>query len=935
MIPVFGYYTARRLRRTGTLLPLLFLSAGGPAGRAADVHRVVLNGEWEAGLARHYDRRVSVPGVVTPTDKASPGRVWVKRTVRLPDGEWPAATLLLKGAAFGPSVWIDGSNVSSRAGGLAPTRHPLAHPSVVPGSEITLEIALDSLRDTPPDDPSYISKADHWRCNTSSWVWDDVILRTHGRLVIEKVVPVTKLEDESVEVRWEVAAVDGGTNAVPSRVDVVISRGEEAAARGRWTPDGSSGVARLEHGGACRPWSPRAPELWDLAVTVWDDDAVSDRYTMTWAPRTFRLRRTDEGHGFALNGRPVTVRGAGVVWRRWTRDEPAHDLMFDVDWFREHLVKELKTRGGNSLRWHLYTPPERFLDLCDRAGVMCEIEWHFFHEFDVDAEALREQWREWFQLIQRHPSIVFVQPYNEPVKAPTKTVMRVAEELEREYQPMLLVDRDVEDIHEYWWGMFENVGLYYDTPNIRPGRALFVGEFGGNYCDGEYNPGGYFTLPGALPRFLGRDHDAARRRWWNAAANGKIGEYFRRLGAPGISAFCVLGSWADGNHWYEGDPAEGRLKPVWDWMTPVWSPRSASLNLWNRNFLPGDTVRAPLHVINDSYSGVNGLAELRVVGMTNEVLSRRGAMAGTAPFERAVIPVEFVLPPTPGRYRLEAELLPVTPEVRHPPVSRWEVFAMTPRVPAALSNAVVAVADGERILETALRRCPGLRVVTRGGDARTTDVLVTGTETWQRLQRGDDGVRAVLTQAVSNGVPVVMLDVGGAYMGRQYPQVDNPPTRTVQVAATVPFLGGSELWFMRWIEGESHIHPTRAGGALWDGLERKQTWLWNGARGGVIVPAVDMKYVPQPAAVKGRPRRKVRGGGTALVECGVHLRRKPVIRIHVDGTPMILSQLLTSDRLLPREEPAGVYEFTYDPAAVQMVLNMIGMAVAPRGETVR
>jgi hypothetical protein len=427
-------------------------------------------------------------------------------------------------------------------------------------------------------------------------------------------------------------------------------------------------------------------------------------------------------------------------------------------------------------------------------------------------------------------------------------------------------------------------------------------------------PGGYKTVEAMFPRFLGPDRgDLESRRWFNAAANGKIGEYWRRLGAPGISAFCILGSWADGNHWYEGDPVDGRLKPVWDWMAPVWSPRSCSLELWNRNVLPGARIVAPLHMFNDVPRVCDLLAELRVVDSKGTVRERLGSFLPRQPgYSRGVQSVTYTLPEEEGRYWIEAEMLTKSVGTTAPVVSRWEVFAMTPRVSDRLAAARCAVPKADKQLREALLQM-GLTV---SADGEAFDLLVTGTESWKAIQEKTPGALGDVAGAVSNGIPVVMLDVGPAYMGAAYPAKNNPPTRTTALTGKVPFIRGSSLSFRKLREGEIHVHPTDAGKRLWGEMHRKQMWLWNGARGGVIVPAVYMRLATKP------PAKMV-----PLVQCGPSLRYKPVVRVGFDGTPVILSQLLTSDRLIRTEGSPGVYEFTYDPAAVQMVLNMLDEAL--------
>ncbi len=141
---------------------------------------LTLDGTWEAGTDRRYDRSVAVPGLAGDPGAFQDGTLWYRRTVELPPGDWRSATLTLNGARFCPAVFVDGEQVSASAGGMTVTNHLLRGPTVRPGRRISLEIALRSLRDVDPCDASRIPEADLWRSNVSSCLWDSVRLRFHG-----------------------------------------------------------------------------------------------------------------------------------------------------------------------------------------------------------------------------------------------------------------------------------------------------------------------------------------------------------------------------------------------------------------------------------------------------------------------------------------------------------------------------------------------------------------------------------------------------------------------------------------------------------------------------------------------------------------------------------------------------------------------------------
>ena len=553
-----------------------------------------LNGTWEAGLERRYDRQISVPGLATDPSKVTGGTLWYRRKVDLPAGGWTHATLTLKGARFCPAVYVNGERVFARAGGMANVSGELNHPAVKPGQQIQLEIALLPLDRVEAGDASKTPAADLWRTNVSSSIWDDVELRFHGRASIQNLFGAADLERGRVDVRYRLAS--HGPAPGDLRIEVSIA-GKDGRILGRSTQAVAalSGSVPIQVGDACARWTPETPVLYRIKAALLAGGKAIDTREVSYGHREFRV----DGLRFKLNGDPYVLRAGTVVWPRWLRDPEAATLAWDETWFLENVVKQLKSRGANTLRFHLGMPPERFLDMCDREGLAVQAEWSFFHGMKGSYESLLEQWRAWFDACQRHPSVVLLHPWNETDdQAELDLAFKAINEIAREYPPLVIGHRDVIHVHKYWWSLFENLGCYYDSYK-QFDKPIMVDEFGGNYLDGEANLGLYPATAGSYLRFLGRGHTREERLEHHSISNARVAEYWRRLGAAGFSPFCILGSREDGNHWYMGPLREGRLKPVWDDLVAAWSPVAASLEIWDRNFLPGQKIEVPLHFFND------------------------------------------------------------------------------------------------------------------------------------------------------------------------------------------------------------------------------------------------------------------------------------------------------------------------------------------------
>lgn len=869
------WFSGRQRSFTAALLIIAGLrpAAGAGTGGAVDVSAigadVVLNGTWQTGIDRHYTGTAPVPGLAGDPTQMSPGTLWYQRDVRLPDGDWNRATLTLHGARFAPAVYVDGQEVGASEGGMAPVELPLASAAVKPGRTIRLEVALRSLRDLDPRDASSVPPADRWRSDVSSNLWDSVALHLSRDATITRIIPWTDFPHDALTVHWQ--AELAGASAAPYTVQAVLL---DAAGRtvvsSAATAVSASGAVRgaiplaLQH--RCQPWTPDHPVLYRLRLVLREGNRIADTREISWGLRDFRT----VGLGFELNGEPVRLRGGSVVWHRWLRDPQARTLAFDPDWFEQNIILRLKHLGANLLRFHLGLPPESFLDRCDRDGMMVQFEWPFFHGITASPASMQRQWRAWLDVAMRHPSVVIIHPWNETDGDQLKIAWRAMDAILPEYPPLVMAHRDVIHIHKYWWSLFENLGLYYDSA-AQFDRPIMVDEFGGNYLDYDGNPGAYPTVREALLRFLGRHHTRAQRLQFQAETNARVAEYWRRIGAAGFAPFCILSSPADGNTWFLGRLKDGQPKPVWAALAAAYAERSVSLDVWNRNYSPGEHVTVPVQFFNDSGTAAELTAEVRVV--SDDVAATRSSV------QRVIVPlaahatvrrqVPLVLPSVVGTWRLEAELVRPKPTSPYPVVSSWQVRTLVPQVPAELAGAAVGfVADEPELRAFAAQN--GLHAVPATDPAAR--VIVGSTATWARLTRSAE-LRRQLAAAVDRGVSLVLLDIGPRDLGQGYkrgdlgpldgaPQVNDPRVETDAL------FRGVQLTFTEAAEPESHFHPGPVDRSLWRHLPREATWLWNGLRGGLVVPADEMAVgglSPEAFAAewanRGADQGSVRGNG--------------------------------------------------------------------------
>ncbi|MEP0366884.1 MAG: hypothetical protein ABJN36_11300 [Cyclobacteriaceae bacterium] len=831
---------------------------------------ILLNGEWQTGLNREYDAKMMVPGIpTTDTHNPATGSVWIKRTVKLPKGNWSGATLELKSALYRPKMYINGAKIGESIGGMMPNYFDLKGKSIKAGKEFTLEIELASLKDVPEDDPAKPSPADLWRSCQASWVRDDISILLYNQWRISRLIPFTDVDNDAVRLEWGLTQTEVKSgNPDKIRFEILNGAGEVLLSK-EVRPKELSGEVFIPLENKLKLWSPLEPNLYRVRMQVMSKKGQAHEKTINYAPKTFQV--SADKSQFLLNGNPCTLRGGSIVWNRFAREAAASNLIDDRAWFYKAVIKPFKDHGANLLRFHLYPPPEWMLDMCDEYGLLAQLEAQYFHGRGGSNETLPPYYFKLLTLAAQHPSAAIIQLYNETEEELERQMFGSYLEIKDQFPSYVIANHDTYNLHRYWWSMSENVALYanswedYDRPTV-------IDEFGANYMDENWRVS---TYPRALPgfdRFLNKGHTPEMRQQLQEWSYGKIGEYWRRIGIQGIAPFCTLGPFEDGGNWYVGSLEEANLKPLWSSLASVFSPRSVSLEVWDRNYQPNQRVEVPLYIFNEYHQGDSAEVVLRLVDQESRVMSTRTMKIWVGAYQTTTAKATFEMPSVSGEYVMEAELLNPVGGVAVPVVSRWDLYVHDVTIPEPLKNARIGLGPNEHELKEAFDL---LGMETYDMTDRDIDVVVTSFMTWNAINEGDSSIIKTLDQVIARGKNVVMLDVGPKFHGEKCPepasivgldgneypahkiQKGEASKNTLLIASrqfsdefekqrkrdiwSGDFPGEVSLSMKYAFEPESHFHPSVNGQALWrhmEGLER--AWLWNGLRGGLNVPAVNL-----------------------------------------------------------------------------------------------
>ena len=210
----------------------------------------------------------------------------------------------------------------------------------------------------------------------------------------------------SFDLQTGVVSVSGELSraAAATTLQVTLSRGGEFGARSIYHFRSERFDAVLALPGA-EPWSPEAPNLYDLVIELIVGDATVDVIEKVVG---FRRLEAKDGR-LMLNGEPFYMFGA--LDQDWHPEEEYRAPCAD---FLEQRFANAKAMGLNTLRCHVKIPDPLYFELADRLGL---IVWLDMPYTQFLAPATREELRRVFQTSVAthgdHPSIAIWTLFNE------------------------------------------------------------------------------------------------------------------------------------------------------------------------------------------------------------------------------------------------------------------------------------------------------------------------------------------------------------------------------------------------------------------------------------------------------------------------------------------------------------------------------------------
>lgn len=241
-------------------------------------------------------------------------------------------------------------------------------------------------------------------------------------------------------------------------------------------------------------WSVENPAMYSLEIELQAADGVKDK---TITPFGIRSISFSAEKGFLLNGRPVKLKGGCLHHDNGLLGAAA------IDRAEERKVELLKANGFNAVRCAHNPPSEKFLDACDRLGLLV-IDEAFDHwqkaKNPDDYHRFFDKWNEtdFTSMVLRdrnHPSVIMWSIGNEIQERADTSGLRIEKNFRRllnlydPTRPMTLAVNDFWDNPHYTWKDSErtfdqlDVGGYnylwwiYESDHLQfPDRIIFGSE---------------------------------------------------------------------------------------------------------------------------------------------------------------------------------------------------------------------------------------------------------------------------------------------------------------------------------------------------------------------------------------------------------------------------------------------------------------------------
>lgn len=344
------------------------------------------------------------------TNNAFKGPWWYRKEFKVSVDRFGQAWLHFEGINYRANIWLNGKQIADTnqvvgayrtyqfniTSALASGKPNVLAIELFPSDKESLGINWVDWNPTPPD--------------KNMGLWRDVYLTTSGPVAIHNAHLVSKVDPNLAKARLVVSAdlentfyksvgvtLDGSIGDLHFSKTVVIQPYE---------------IAHIEFNKLTmnnpRLWWPvhmGEQNLYELNLQATVDTLPSDEDTIQVGIRETTSELNDKGFRvFKINGKPILVRGGGWAPDMFLRPSAEREIQ---------EIRYVKDMNLNAIRFEGKTESDRFLNLCDREGILviagwccCDYweQWSKWKEndYEIATKSLRDQIRR----IRNHPSLL-------------------------------------------------------------------------------------------------------------------------------------------------------------------------------------------------------------------------------------------------------------------------------------------------------------------------------------------------------------------------------------------------------------------------------------------------------------------------------------------------------------------------------------------------
>ncbi|MFH0803121.1 MAG: sugar-binding domain-containing protein [bacterium] len=459
-------------------------------------------------------------------------------------------------------------------------------------------------------------------------IWNDVILESTGKESIENQYVDCKLSEDhkKADLSFNYLMVNHGaekkTVTVETRYAPMGEKDPEKFKVVQKTLELKPGFNQVSLGAVeenPRLWWSHdlgEPNLYQMETSILDGEKPSDT-----AKGHFGIRKVewDEKTGrLKLNDKSVYQKGTNYIATQWL--STYNEQKYEKD------LHQMKEANMNAVRVHAHVLPQEFYDAADKEGMLVwadfPLHWGTSPSLSFMSKA-RGQYREFIETYRNHPSVWLWCAHNEPVPY--------------DFPLDFMLDRDAAKLdptrahkrESSFWGEHFYPG-WYDFPygksytDITKFKPVLPSEFGAQAIPAsmkdiipeekqwpisnneelwsfhDFQTVNNYKHVGRPEAFKDIDDYIETTQKYQYDYNKYVTEYFRRTKyqpTAGLYGFMFKECWPSVT-WGIVD-YKNRPKMAFEAMKNSLSPTLASIEWHKTNFKPGETVKAPIWLVND------------------------------------------------------------------------------------------------------------------------------------------------------------------------------------------------------------------------------------------------------------------------------------------------------------------------------------------------